>query len=461
MPDQSFIQKFRSSLKLKLSLIVIILSVSSTLLASLINFNQVYLPLLPIPIFCSTIGVFLIYLILKPIDLLKEGHPSNIKTGDELDLISSHLAKPLIKEDSLETDRLKSVVSSLTDGIIVLNLNRQVVLANSAAEKLTGYTQTQMLNQPIDRLILLINKDGNQINPGEYCPLQLHGSTATLFNTPDNIKLIGNNNNSHTVKLSCSQIDSSLSTDLGFILDLEDRSKEKTLEAVQLDFVSMASHELRTPLTSIRGYLSVFLGDNKDKLTPEQKEQLERIQVSGDQLAGIIDNLLSVSKVERGAFSLSAQAIDYQKLLQKTVEDNKIQASSKNISLTLEILGTLPEVHADPIRISEVLNNLISNAISYTQEGGAIKVGAKFGGKEIITSVTDNGRGIPADAIPHLFTKFFRVQEALDQSSNSKGTGLGLYISKSIIDLHHGKIWVESPGLGKGTTFYFTLPVKS
>jgi signal transduction histidine kinase len=117
----------------------------------------------------------------------------------------------------------------------------------------------------------------------------------------------------------------------------------------------------------------------------------------------------------------------------------------------------LPTVQADNVRINEVINNFIANAINYTEPGGKVTIWSEFKDNYIFTHVTDTGRGLPKEAINHLFTKFYRVPGNLDQAS--KGNGLGLYISKAIVELHHGKIWVESPGLGKGSTFSFSLPV--
>lgn len=437
MPN--FLKRFRSELPWKLSAVVFILSLAATLLTSVINFNIIYWPLLPIPILVSLIGAFLISIILKPLD----------------QLAVSPQIQPTPKL-SADTHRLEIIVSSLLDGIIVLNKQKGVVLANKVAEKLTGYIASQMVGHSLDTLIILQDKEGNRITSEQLCPATSI-PTSQLYSSKDPLTLIGNNRSTTHVRLNCSAINSP-EEDLGYIISLEDASSEKQLEAIQLDFVSMASHELRTPLTSIRGYMSVFINENKDKLTKEQTEQLQRIQVSSDQLAAIIDNLLSVSKVERGAFALTAQKTDWNQLLTKVVEDNKLQASSKNISLNLESAEELPQISIDPVRITEVLNNLIGNAINYTKEGGRIDVSSKVDSGELITSVKDTGAGIPSEAIPHLFTKFFRVQGALDSSSNSKGTGLGLYISKSIIDLHKGRIWVESE-VGKGSTFSFALPL--
>lgn len=235
--------------------------------------------------------------------------------------------------------------------------------------------------------------------------------------------------------------------------------QQQQLESMQVDFVSMASHELRTPITSLIGYLNTLNQEARNKLTNDQKEFLDRSIVSAQQILAIVNNILNVSKVERGAFTVSLRPVDLVELIETAVSESKILASQKNILLEFKKPeGSIPKVSADNLRISEVLNNLINNAVTYSQSGGKVEVSIQSDGKGVVTSVVDNGPGIPTEAQPKIFTKFFRVQGALDKSSSSQGSGLGLFISKSIIDLHKGQIWFESEP-GKGTTFHFSLPI--
>ena len=154
--------------------------------------------------------------------------------------------------------------------------------------------------------------------------------------------------------------------------------------------------------------------------------------------------------------SVSIEPIDYSLVLQKAIEDLRGQANQKNIVLTLTIPPTMPKVLADPIRISEVVTNLLVNAINYTNPGGKVMVTTTLSPNEVTTTVSDTGVGIPKEALPHLFNKFFRVSNQTQKMS--KGTGLGLYIAKSIVEKLNGKIWVESEQ-GVGSKFSFTLPI--
>lgn len=234
---------------------------------------------------------------------------------------------------------------------------------------------------------------------------------------------------------------------------------DREKDAAGVDLVSMVAHELRTPLTSIKGYLSVFMEENKDKFDSTQKMFLHRIDIAVQQMMGLTDNLLNASRIERGVFAISMQTIDWVDNVAEVFDEFLKRAKDKKINLVF----IKPQEHtffvkADKLRINEVLLNLLSNAISYTDENGKITVSIEKQGQEVATYVKDTGAGIPKSAIPNLFTKFFRVNSKASQGV--KGTGLGLYISKAIVEAHGGRIWVESE-VGKGSTFSFSLPVAS
>lgn len=419
--------------------------------------------------------------LLKPLDIIYDGlhvllkgqynHLINIKSKDELEDIANlinNLTKNLegnFEQVSLDKNlsvskknQLDQILSTLKEGILVIDQENKVSLMNQPGEKLTGWSALEVKGRPVDEVLILSDLLGQPFSSKEYLISDSKNPEAVNFESNQMLELLNKAGTRIAIKLFASSISPTDKNALTKVIVLRNVQKQKEFESMQLDFVSMASHELRTPLTSIKGYLSVFLDENKSKLSKEQNEFLEKIMISTQQLEVLVNNLLAVSKVERGAIALNTQSSDWQQILTKAVGQNTMQASQKNIVLKLDKLGELPNVAVDVVRITEVVNNLISNAINYTQEGGKITVSCKVEGREVITSIQDNGRGIGKDDLSHLFTKFFRVQGALDQASNSKGTGLGLYLSKSIIDLHHGKIWVESPGLGQGSTFSFSLP---
>ncbi len=346
-----------------------------------------------------------------------------------------------------ERDKFNEILSSVIDGIIALDFNKNVIFLNKASEELTGYSEVEIRGRSIENFIHLFSEQ-EEIFSKTYC----QGTFNQIA------KLVGKNGRQTKVNLMTAQIGNTVQTNLNCILILHDLSREEELEQMKLDFVSMASHELKTPLTSIIGYLSVFLGESRDKLPKESFALLNKAFVAAQQLQVLIQNLLNVNKIEKEQLSVSFEPIDFKAVISKAVEDLKPQANQKNIILTLSAADSIPVVSADPIRLGEVATNLIANAINYTPAGGRVDVSIKISPTDIQTTITDTGVGIPKEAIPHLFGKFFRVSNSLQQAN--KGTGLGLYISKSIIEKLHGRIWAESE-VEKGSRFSFSIPITS
>lgn len=344
-----------------------------------------------------------------------------------------------------ERDKFNEILSSVIDGIIALDFNKNVIFLNKASEELTGYSEAEAREKPIDQLIHMFSET-DEILSKNYC--------RGTFN--QTAKMIGKMGRQTKINLMTAQVGNTIQTNLNCILIIHDLSREEELEQMKLDFVSMASHELKTPLTSIIGYLSVFLNENKGKLPKENLIFLDKAFIAARELQTLIQNLLNVNKIEKEQLSVSFEPVDFKGTLSKAVEDLKPQANQKNIVLTLAAPEKIPAVLADPIRLGEVATNLLANALNYTPPGGSVEMSVKISPTDILTSVTDTGIGIPKEAIPHLFGKFFRVYNSPQQGN--KGTGLGLYISKSIIEKLHGKIWVESE-VGKGSRFSFSLPL--
>lgn len=340
----------------------------------------------------------------------------------------------------------ETILESLTDAIVGVDKSKKIVVVNSAFEKITGITKDKLLNQQIDEVIKLYSEDV-QIPYEKYSD----PNEVTLKNSLKMITVAGD------VPLSLTFSPYVFSDQKkGYLVTFHNLSQEHQLEEMKVDFVSMAAHELRTPLTAIRGYASLLQMHYATHLEDSAKELLTRLIVSTTNLANLIDNLLSVSRIERNSMIIEAKPIDLPIILNDIFESFKQQAQTKKQNFTLSVPEHMPKIMADPFRIGQVFINLISNAINYTPEGGSIAVIVQNKGDHLEIAIQDSGEGIPADALPRLFTKFFRVSGSLEQGS--KGTGLGLYITKSIIEMHHGKIWAEST-VNKGSIFTFTLPL--
>jgi len=236
--------------------------------------------------------------------------------------------------------------------------------------------------------------------------------------------------------------------------------KLKVLDRLKDEFVSLASHELRTPMTAIKSYLWLFLEDNKQILNEQQKMYVERAYESTDRLIHLVNDMLNVSRIESGRLIMNRKPINLVRLIQEVISEVIPTANEQKKTLTFAPpIQVLPLVSADQEKIKHVLLNLIGNSIKFTPSGGKIIVSVKVDNDMITTSIKDTGKGISNLDVGKLFKKFGIVGTTSVLTHGAQSTGLGLYISKSIVELLGGTIWVESEGEGKGSTFSFSLPI--
>ena len=220
------------------------------------------------------------------------------------------------------------------------------------------------------------------------------------------------------------------------------------------NYVSMAVHELRTPLTMLRGYIELFEEEIGTNLSEEHRGFMHKMSATSQNLTSVVSNILNVSRIDENEFRLTLREANWEQTVKEIIDSIDLRAKVKNKTIITEIEPNLPTVGIDKISIYEVLVNLIDNAIKYSGASHEIKVTASLNKEGMVeTSVTDHGPGMPANVVGGLFTKFYRSHRSKD---NVGGTGLGLYIVKSIIDAHGGNVWVNSKE-GKGSQFGFTV----
>ncbi len=245
---------------------------------------------------------------------------------------------------------------------------------------------------------------------------------------------------------------------------LEERNAEmrrtneelKRVDQLKSDLVSMVSHELRTPLATIKEFTSILVDQIAGPVTKDQQEYLAIVQANVDRLARIIDDLLDMSKIEAGRVLLNKTLVHVDPLLEHVIQSLRPLAESRKIAIEQEVGSPVAGIFADSDRITQVLVNLISNAIKYTNDGGRVTIGVSEQQNEVQFNITDTGVGIAEENLPKLFEKFQRFRRPGD-NSGVKGTGLGLAISKRLIEIHGGRIWATSQP-GKGSVFSFTVP---
>lgn len=238
------------------------------------------------------------------------------------------------------------------------------------------------------------------------------------------------------------------------VITLIDRTEQYNAGEQALDFIAFAAHELRGPITVIRGYLDVLEEELGDVLKDDQHELFRRLTVSANRLSGYINNILNTSRYDRRHLKMHLAEGSVASVYDMIRDDMQLRASSQNRILTVTIPDGLPNIAADPNSLSEVFGNLIDNAIKYSNEGGAINVTAAVKGDFVDVSIEDHGIGMPGNVVSNLFQKFYRSHRSRETVA---GTGIGLYISKAIVESHGGTISVRSEE-GKGSTFIVSLP---
>jgi PAS domain S-box-containing protein len=350
------------------------------------------------------------------------------------------------------TQLLERNLQSMNIGVVLVDSSFAVLYVNRTAEKIFGLAASQLLHQPYQQALPLINEQEVSLAKLPSPLLQVFEQRSPLERQHFKVK-----RTDQTVELDISWMPV-LSEDqhvIGGAVMLFDNTKQKALEEMKVDFVSIVSHELRTPITAIKGYIQILL--KEVTLDPEHAEMLRRVSVSNDRQLETVESLLNLSRLERGTVPLRPREFHMEELIGQVVGELDEQARSKGIGIRFDYPRfALPKVWADPDRTREIILNLCTNAVKYTDQG-LVKITLEQDGRFLRTLVTDTGPGITPEVQAKLFEKFQRGEGVLTESK--QGMGLGLYITKQFVELMGGKIGVRSE-VGQGSTFAFILPLK-
>ncbi|NIS81055.1 MAG: HAMP domain-containing protein [Anaerolineales bacterium] len=230
-------------------------------------------------------------------------------------------------------------------------------------------------------------------------------------------------------------------------------SKLDQIESMRRQLIADVAHELRTPLSAIKASMEGLI----DGVLPEEIETYQQVHREADRMQRLVHDLQELSQVEAGVYDVEFQDVRIADLVEAARDRLERQFVEKGVDLEVDVPADMPLIRADDNRIGQVLLNLLGNALQYTPPGGKVRISASQVGHEIVVKIRDSGIGIPLEHLPHIFTRFYRVDKS--RSRVGGGSGIGLTIAKHIIEAHDGRIWAESPGTGKGSTFSFTLPV--
>jgi PAS domain S-box-containing protein len=351
------------------------------------------------------------------------------------------------KEMGEEKKQTEEVVHSMAEGVIMVNKKGEIMLMNPAAERLLGVKKEDKIGRSVlsdlkeEQLVSLVQQPAD----GEK------SKEVVIQSKNDQVRKV--------LLASNAVIESEDGKTVGFVSVISDVTKQKELEALKNEFLANVSHDLRTPITCIRGALQLLCDPTANTLTPNQEKFAKLALSNVERLSRLINDLLDLSKLESKKFTMRPAPFRIDELIQSLVNEFGAWSKTKGITIQTELEKPL-EIEADQDRISQVLTNLIGNALKFTPSGKTITVIARRAAdlQKVEIGVRDTGPGIAEKDYQKLFEKFSRIESQAMQGVS--GTGLGLTIAKEIVELHGGKIWVKSQE-GEGSYFAFELPKKS
>lgn len=428
-----------------------------------------------ITIFTILLGVYISYYLIKkalsPIYELIEKTKSiskgnysqqiDIKGGDEVATLTkefNYMSSQLEAYEQInlrnlmeEKQRAEAIVNSISDGLVVTDDKKQIILVNKAAERIFDIKQEGIVGEEI------LNVIDNQ----EIFDLIDRASKTDLdknlaYRVYSDITYVGSKQEQKYYRIEARTVRGELEESIGEVTLVQDITKLKELDQLKSQFILTAAHELRTPLTSI-GMGSALLLENIASFNADQIEIIEAIKEDQERLTILVNDLLDLSRMEAGKAKIDIEKSDILEIINKTVDPLRAQAKEVDAVIEVDLAEGLPFVLADSSKISSVITNILSNALRYIPDDGSGKIEVKVStvGKSVLVAIRDNGSGIPEEYQDRIFEKFVQVKQDVEKSGSS---GLGLAISKEIITAHGGKIWVKSE-IGKGSTFFFTLKV--
>jgi PAS domain S-box-containing protein len=344
----------------------------------------------------------------------------------------------------------EQILNSAGEGIFSIDREGHIVFVNPAAAAMLGSPVRELLGRSLHETIHHSRADGSTY-PLEECSMLAAFQDGLVVHETDDLywRVDGTN---FPVESICAPILNEHQEVDGAVVTFQEITQRKEVDRMKDELISTVSHELRTPLTSLLGFTELLLG--RKFPVEQQQEFLTIIHKESLRLTNLINDFLDLQRIESGRQPYTFAAVTVEPLLRDTVAVFAKEGASHELRLDLPI--ALPPVLADAGRLRQVLANLLSNAIKFSPKGGEVVVGARHNAGAIVFWVQDQGVGIPADALPKLFSKFYRVDNTATRDIG--GTGLGLALVKELVGAHHGQVWVEST-LGKGSTFFFTVPV--
>lgn len=371
--------------------------------------------------------------------------------GTVQDITALKEAEGLLKESK---DQAEAILSSIGDGVVACDKNGKIILFNHIASELSGVAIEKAMGQHYKKILQFAKETTGKVGKDFIGEAIAEGHVTFMVN---HTVIINKNGERTPVTNSASPILNKSGAISGCVVTFRDVTEAQKMDKAKTEFVSLASHQLRTPLTSIKWITEMFLNGDIGPITATQKDSLKIVNKASQRMVALIRALLNVSRLELGTFSITTEPLEISKVVDDTVVDFNMQIKDKKIKIIKKYSSKLPTTTSDPILLKIIIQNLISNAINYSTPETSLTIKIGKDKNNFLLTVSDHGIGIPKKDQSKVFTKLFRASNA--QLFQTDGTGLGLYLTKSIIDSVGGKIWFDSEA-NKGSSFHVQLPLK-
>jgi len=355
------------------------------------------------------------------------------------------------------------ILESISDGVLMIDPSGIIESFNKGAEQITGWKPQDAIRLDVHSVIQFVDEKGTLYEVGKNPFDRAMQNMKEIKDTKSYIKTISGKVISLAIVVTPLIENDALT---GLVAVFRDVSEERQEEKQRAEFISTASHEMRTPVAAIEGYLALALNPKVAQLDEKARDYLEKAHASTQHLGQLFQDLLQAAKSEDGRLINHPKVIDVSAFITDMASELKFSAEKKGLNVELKldggdkqplkqkVIAPLYFIHVDPDRIREAVTNLFDNAVKYT-ESGTITIGASGDSTSVQIFIGDTGQGIPPEDVPHLFQKFYRVDNSATRTIG--GTGLGLFLCRKIVELYEGRIWVES-SLGKGSTFFMKFP---
>jgi PAS domain S-box-containing protein len=370
----------------------------------------------------------------------------------ELRGVQAELARK-VRQLAEEKARHDAMLENIGDGVIGINDKGEITFVNSQVKTLLGYAPDELLGKLVFHAIGMVDEEGVEV------PMNDRPMRTALYARKKSVSsdyfFLGKGGNKVPVSITSTPVEI-YDQVIGGITLFRDITKEKEVDRMKTEFISLASHQLRTPLSAMKWFAEMLLDGDMGPLSDEQMEMINNIYQSNERMIELVNALLNISRIESGRIIIDPKPTDIEKLVREVVLEITPKLEKKRQKLVVSVHRKLPMITVDPKLVRHVYMNLLTNSVKYTPEGGEVVIMISRKEDVIVSQISDNGYGIPHVQQDRVFKKFFRAENIVKKETD--GTGLGLYLTKAIIDSSGGRVWFHSEE-GKGTTFWFTLPL--